>query len=331
MKRSSLLFPLVFFLSITSIISKAATVTWNGGTGDWNNSANWDSGSIPDGNDDVIIPANSVVTIPDGFDADALSITINDGELIIEESATLTIISSNANGLELNGSAKVDNYGEVSLSSITTSGIVLNQNAFFSNEPNSSLEIEDVGEFGISLNGDTDFDNEFLAIIDISEAKDCIRAAGNARIDNDGEINLADAEENCIYLEGEAVFDNESDVFTDGANLNGVSLTGMSRFDSEGKLEISATSNAGISLSSSAWFNCSNDSDIRIENVFKGSGVILTDNSRFGCSGKMFILGTSTESAFGIEANGGDLFQLGRTNHRWFSDCLHWIGRGGCK
>ena len=78
--------PLFFFSSI-----KAATITAVK-TGDWNSTDTWDLGRVPLSTDDVMIDG-FYITIPDGIDADAASVTTTD-----ETSGAST-------GLEMNGNS----------------------------------------------------------------------------------------------------------------------------------------------------------------------------------------------------------------------------------
>src|ERR1035441_1482823 len=42
---------------------EAATVTWVGGSGDWNTTSNWNTGSLPGTNDDVVIGSGPAITV----------------------------------------------------------------------------------------------------------------------------------------------------------------------------------------------------------------------------------------------------------------------------
>ncbi len=52
------------FVATALLPVNAATVSWVGGSGDWNTAANWSSGALPTTNDDVVInPASTSVTV----------------------------------------------------------------------------------------------------------------------------------------------------------------------------------------------------------------------------------------------------------------------------
>jgi RHS repeat-associated protein len=50
-------------LGLTSLPLQAATVSWVGGSGDWNTAANWSTGALPSTNDDVVIDRPGEITV----------------------------------------------------------------------------------------------------------------------------------------------------------------------------------------------------------------------------------------------------------------------------
>ena len=55
-------FVLVFLVSLSSLFTSAAVITWNGGvTGNWNNATNWLPATIPTSTDDVIFNTSALV------------------------------------------------------------------------------------------------------------------------------------------------------------------------------------------------------------------------------------------------------------------------------
>ena len=108
---------------------KAQTVTWIGGTGNWNVPANWDLNFIPGSGNDVIIPTGSNVSINTA--ANVRSITVN-GNAMINISAGLTFTNAStfgsnvtstwtANGL--NGGGTLTNLGTMNLSSTSNKSL----------------------------------------------------------------------------------------------------------------------------------------------------------------------------------------------------------------
>ena len=50
-------------LLMTAWAAGAATVSWVGGSGDWNTVTNWNTGALPGTNDDVVIGAGASITV----------------------------------------------------------------------------------------------------------------------------------------------------------------------------------------------------------------------------------------------------------------------------
>jgi hypothetical protein len=96
---------------IFSISLSAATVTWVGGSGDWNTAANWSSGALPGINDDVVInPTNTAITVTHSSGSHAVnSLTgqvafqLNGGTLTVSNSVQVDNISWLMNGGTLGG------------------------------------------------------------------------------------------------------------------------------------------------------------------------------------------------------------------------------------
>jgi hypothetical protein len=71
-----ILLPLIIVLSVCWQM-QAATISWIGGSGNWNVATNWDTGTIPTAFDNVNILTNGVtVTIPVGYTARATSVVL---------------------------------------------------------------------------------------------------------------------------------------------------------------------------------------------------------------------------------------------------------------
>ncbi len=149
--------------------TRAATVSWVGGSGDWTNAANWSTGALPGTNDDVVISVSSAITVTHSAgthtvksvksqEAFVLSggalkvtttflasntVTLYGGSL---QSATLTTTngasviveggSSVLNGVTLVGTLDVGNTYNVAGVTITN-GLVLNGTALVGNPTNS--------------------------------------------------------------------------------------------------------------------------------------------------------------------------------------------------
>ena len=63
--KTSLLLPALLIVMAALVVSqaRAATVSWGGGTGDWNTPANWSTGALPSPDDDVVIDRPGEITV----------------------------------------------------------------------------------------------------------------------------------------------------------------------------------------------------------------------------------------------------------------------------
>src|SRR3989442_5392066 len=68
MKSLALSLAIVFSAVLFDENTVAATVSWVGGSGDWNLAANWSTGALPGPDDDVLIdqPDDIIVTVSSG-------------------------------------------------------------------------------------------------------------------------------------------------------------------------------------------------------------------------------------------------------------------------
>ena len=149
----------------------ATTVTWNGGTGLWDDPTKWNSGLVPTINDSVVISNNGYVIYASGTNANVLHITIED-TLVIRKNATLTIANSPGVGLNnfgyftnkgmiiffntadnpLINYSKLINYKEGTITvSSTYGGIEVEPSASLKNS--GTIFIDDTSGFGIDSDG----------------------------------------------------------------------------------------------------------------------------------------------------------------------------------
>src|ERR1017187_5075891 len=64
MKRICMFLAGLWFLFLTFLPAlHGATVTWVGGSGDWNTATNWSTGLLPGTNDNVVIGAGASITV----------------------------------------------------------------------------------------------------------------------------------------------------------------------------------------------------------------------------------------------------------------------------
>jgi hypothetical protein len=66
---TTLLFALVVLLPT---LLHAATVTWIGGSGDWDTTTNWSTSALPGTNDDVVIGSGAAITVTHSLGTDTV-------------------------------------------------------------------------------------------------------------------------------------------------------------------------------------------------------------------------------------------------------------------
>ena len=103
----SLLFAL--FLSVLSL--SAATITWMGGDGNWEDPSMWDSGTIPTTTDEVIL-ANGSIELHNATSVRALLVQ-SSATFILGASAQLTVLPTAATGVPVQVIGKVNVLGRL--------------------------------------------------------------------------------------------------------------------------------------------------------------------------------------------------------------------------
>ncbi len=117
-----------------------STVTWIGGSGDWDTAANWSTGLVPGGGDDVVINSGSPThgltntdavhsitnSVPVAVAAGTLTVGGGTSQInaavTVSSGATLTLNSST-----VNGSGTLTNSGTLNITSSTLTAAVVNQ------------------------------------------------------------------------------------------------------------------------------------------------------------------------------------------------------------
>jgi len=86
---------LVFLIGFFSLTASAELVTWIGSAaGEWTTAANWSTTAVPGAVDDVIIPANYIVTVSTG--AGTINSLSVEGKLIVAQTGSLTVEQNTA-------------------------------------------------------------------------------------------------------------------------------------------------------------------------------------------------------------------------------------------
>jgi hypothetical protein len=161
------LFALVFVFVSSPLLLGAATVTWIGGSGDWNTTNNWSTGALPGTNDDVVIGSGPSITVThstgthtvnsvqseQAFVLSGGSLTVSNtfiasnaftlsggtlqtATVVTTNGASLIVSSGTLNGVTLNGVLDVGN--SIDGGSVTVNnGLVLNGTALVGNPTNN--------------------------------------------------------------------------------------------------------------------------------------------------------------------------------------------------
>ena len=156
---TSILLVALLFLTPTAFCTiNAATITWTADSGDWNVSSNWDTNTIPQSGDDVIISATGFsVTIPSGFSAFAATLLIaDDTRFTIEDEATL-LLDGASGGVAFTNNGTAFIYGDVEIANVSNDGIGIFNTYRFYVRPSGSLDLHDID--GTSISNDNRFYN----------------------------------------------------------------------------------------------------------------------------------------------------------------------------
>jgi MYXO-CTERM domain-containing protein len=158
--------------ALSPAAASASTITWTGGTGNWNDGSNWTggangTGSVPSATDTIAIDGgntgvNSVVTY------NLTSPLTTSGELVIDAGDSL-LIPKPATGtpgtltLGTFATGSFSNAGTVNLSGATTWGMTLvnNSSSVIANAPVNSGLIEATGGGTLQINDNAETNNTF--------------------------------------------------------------------------------------------------------------------------------------------------------------------------
>jgi hypothetical protein len=167
-------FPIVsvlcgLILSLTLNVAQAAYPSWiNTGTGDWNNAANWDTGTVPTYNDITYLQNTGTAILNGGGSANSLYVGgASPGTLIINSSASLNTSLSHIESDE--GSAVIVNGGYWYSSTLSVG---------YGGSSNSNYNV-------LEINGGTVASSSFWLTRDNAGAKGMLVIAG----DGSGQLN----------------------------------------------------------------------------------------------------------------------------------------------
>lgn len=244
MKINLLKFSPTVILLLYTLNLSAAVITWTGGTGNWDVSTNWDSGTIPTTTDDVTI-SSGIVMIPASYSAHALSVTISStGVLELADSSALQIDSAAVNGIVIYSGSGLNNAGVIHINSPGIFGIE-NYSGSLHNLPTGKIYITNAGTGGIRNH------------------------KAGAILTNDGLINI-----NNTGL-GDGIYSTKVMVNNVGASIiithtetNGIDSYNGS-LTNYGEISIDFTGDDGMMITGSAF---NNYGDVEIAHCYKGGG-----------------------------------------------------------
>lgn len=257
MKISSLIVCCLFCFS-----GFATTVYWIGGDGDWEDPDQWDTGIVPESNDDVIL-SDGEITLHTA--ALVKTVTVEgSATLIVSSGADLAIDPLNGPMYALDVAGKVAVFGTVRRGGpITTLATLrVNISGYWQTEPGGVVHLElgfinltgaasnynNRGEliaennaFAIQLEG-TFINNSTITCIGVSSFTDAIGVKNTGRFFNYGSISMDDfstgiKNDNWFYNRG-SIYMNECDEGIDNRD----------RFDNTSQGNIEITNSSGFDL-----------------------------------------------------------------------------------
>ncbi|MBK9687854.1 MAG: hypothetical protein IPO65_08845 [Saprospiraceae bacterium] len=267
--------------------------TWIGGTGSWDVPGNWSAGSVPDATTEVLIPVTGNVTIPAGFTANALSVTVQGvSKLLIAETAVLNISNSPSVALTIINGAKFQNKGFLNIGSagpIAANGISIESSlSQCFNDTTGVVNINNISAFAVTINLVGKFIN-----------------AGDLNIGSTGSIGFGGfSMDNVTTLEnhGTGVININNSPTGDGMYIQD------SNISNDGEIHIGNLSpilGRGISLELGSFFSNSSTATTSVSRITNGGStegvaLYLSSNSSFSNSGDLLIGNNEAVNTTGI-------------------------------
>lgn len=137
--------PLSFLMFSSTAFSQHS---WIGGTGDWDNPANWSPATVPTLNDKVTLAGvTDIVTIPAGYNAVAKQIIItNSSSLTVSATAELLVTGSADDGIRMATTVTLTNHGIITIDNSPTSALKINSSTtLFENSATGTVFINNSG------------------------------------------------------------------------------------------------------------------------------------------------------------------------------------------
>jgi len=309
LKTTLILFAFLFSFSNTV---NAATVTWNGGLGDWSTASNWDTGTVPTAADDVVINSGQTI-VSSLFNIHTLTIGV-DANVTITASGFIHAITSVINpAITNNGYLGCKGLLQLETSYPTPLGNIGLQNfGTFILSGNADI----IGNFSFGLKNESGGTATITGIINIEQSDyDSIENDGsmtnqgailisnrgfsnssNAVLENYGDIFISDISgigKGCITNSG-TLTNRSSGIITIQNHVSNTAAfhtwnNGISR--NYGHIDISDVDNAMNTLSDATFLNEKNSSilienvtltGIRVKGTFRNKASIDINNSHTG-------------------------------------------------
>ena len=140
---------LALFISLLLSPAEGATVSWVGGSGDWNTTNNWSTGALPNPGDDVVIGSGPAITITHSSGAHTVN-SLQSQQAFVLSGGVLTVSSNFQSSLPVTLSGGTLSVDLVSAPALTlTGGSVLTCAASTASQMNL-LDLEVSGSISVS-------------------------------------------------------------------------------------------------------------------------------------------------------------------------------------
>ena len=284
--------------SINSL--SAATTTWTGTTSsDWATATNWDTNTVPTGEDQVTIPDTATdPEIQNGTDAVALRIFVKTG-------GNLTLNTGSTLDIDGFTSSAIYNLGMISNSGIITvggnegvGGNGIENRATFTNESTGEIFIDNTAQHGIStVSLNSTFTNVGKITIGENGPIGWTGIDNRATFNNNttGEIFIDNASRHGVFNAYNVIIFSNSGKITIGQNTaigeEGISNQGIFANETNGEISINQTGKQGINNTTAIYSFFTNSGKIII-GEYAAIGIHgITNNGTFTneINGEIFI------------------------------------------
>jgi hypothetical protein len=290
-------------LGIASSLS-AATVTWVGSDGNWNQSRNWSGGYIPDLSDDVIINNGHEVDVPPSYWAFAKSLEVGAGSTLTIK-GKCTVKHNAVDGIVIYGMIKVYNNLTVYGVAPQTNGMRIYNSGSLIVEKAGLLKI--TGEDrGIYMSGGTINNWGQIEITDIDGFSGLFMSNADFFNYSTGRLFVDESfssQFRAVDLSINALFDNEGSIEIGNNNLgHGIYFYQSDFINSGGQVEIMSSGQTAI-LGTIGTFDNSGDIDI-----LSGGSLRFQGSTAVNQTSGIISIGDGTSPTSGLYLSGPATF-----------------------